>query len=92
MRMLTFVILVFAGQATVCVLRERGHFRRSRLASVMLFASSTDVTIVASLAIGGDAMAPLPPAIIGLLFVATLAFAFALDFVKVTVFSCLSID
>jgi len=58
----------------------------------MLFASSADVAVVASLAIGGILMAPLPPAIIGLLFVATLAFAFALDFVKMTVFSRLRID
>jgi H+-transporting ATPase len=92
MRTLTFVMLVFAGQATVYVLRERGPFWSSRPAAVMLFASSADVAVVASLAIGGILMAPLPPAIIGLLFVATLAFAFALDFVKMTVFSRLRID
>jgi H+-transporting ATPase len=92
MRTLTFVMLVFAGQATVYVLRERGPFWSSRPAAVMLFASSADVTVVASLAIGGILMAPLPPPIIGLLFVATLVFAFALDFVKMTVFSHLRID
>ena len=92
MRTLTFVMLVFAGQATVYVLRERGHFWSSRPAAIMLFASSADVIIVTSLALGGVLMAPLPPAFIGFLFVATLAFAFALDFVKVTVLSHLKID
>jgi H+-transporting ATPase len=92
MRSLTLVMLVFAGQATVYVLRERGPFWSSRPAAIMLFASSADVTVVASLAIGGILMAPLPPPIIGLLFVATLAFAFALDVVKMIVFSRLRID
>lgn len=92
MRTLTLLMLVFAGQATVYVLREHGHFWSSRPAAIMLFASSADVIIVASLALGGVLMAPLSPAVIGFLVVATLAIAFALDFVKVTVFSYLSID
>ena len=39
MRTLTLVLLVFAGQATVYVLREQGHFWSSCPAAIMLFAS-----------------------------------------------------
>jgi len=92
MRTFTFVMLVFGGQATVYVLRERGHLWSSRPASVMLFASLADVAIVASLAMGGVLMTPLPPAIVGILLIATLAFGLALDFVKIAVFSRLRID
>jgi H+-transporting ATPase len=92
MRTFTFVMLVFGGQATVYVLREHGHFWSSRPALVMLFASLADVAIVASLAIGGVLMTPLPLAIVGILAIATLVFALALDLVKIVVFSRLRID
>ena len=48
--------------------------------------------LVASLAIGGLLMTPLPPAFVGMLLIATLAFALILDFVKIGVFSRLRID
>jgi len=41
---------------------------------------------------GGVLMTPLPPAIVGILLIATLAFGLALDFVKIAVFSRLRID
>ena len=82
MRTLTFLMLVFAGRATVYVLREQSHFWSSRPASIMLLASSADVAIVASFAIGGVLMTPLPPTIVGILLITTLAFGLALDFVK----------
>jgi H+-transporting ATPase len=92
MRTLTLLMLVFAGQATVYVLREQGHFWSSRPAAIMLLASSADLAIVASLAISGLLMTPLSPEIVGILAIATLAFALALDFVKIAVFSRLRID
>jgi H+-transporting ATPase len=92
MRTLTLLMLVFAGQATVYVLREQGHFWSSRPAAIMLLASSADLAIVASLAIAGLLMTPLSPAIVGILLITTLAFALTLDFIKITVFSRLRID
>jgi H+-transporting ATPase len=80
------------SEATVYVLRERGHFWSSRPAAVMLFASSADVAIVAYLAIMGVLMTPLAPTVVAMLFIATLAFAFALDTVKLAVFASLPID
>lgn len=91
MRTLTLLMLVFAGQATVYVLREQGHFWSSRPATIMLLASS-DVAIVAFFAIVGVLMTPLPPAIVGVLLITTLAFGLALDFVKMIVFAHLRID
>jgi H+-transporting ATPase len=92
MRTLTFLVLVLGGQATVYVLRERGRLWHSRPAPVMICASLADVTIVTSLALGGVLMTPLAPAIVAMLFAATLAFAFALDGVKRIVFATVRID
>ena len=92
MRTLTFLMLVLAGQASVYVLRERGYLWRSRPAPVMLFASLADVAIVSSLALGGVLMTPLAPAIVAMLFVATLTFALAFDAVKRVVLACWQID
>jgi H+-transporting ATPase len=92
MQTLTFTTLVFAGQANVYVLRERGPFWSSRPAPVMLLASAADLAVVTSLAMGGVLMTPLPPAFFGMLLVATLVFAFALDAIKRIVFARLAID
>jgi H+-transporting ATPase len=58
----------------------------------MLLASAADVAIVTSLALSGVLMAALPTAIVAALFMATIAFAFVLDAVKITIFSRLRID
>jgi H+-transporting ATPase len=92
MRTLTLLLLVFAGQATVYVLREQGHFWGSRPAAIMLFASIAALAIVATLGIVGLLMAPIAPAILGALLAATLAYGVALDFVKVSVLDRLRID
>jgi len=58
----------------------------------MLCASLADVTIVTSLALGGVLMTPLAPAIVAMLFGATLAFALAFDAVKRIVLAFWQID
>jgi H+-transporting ATPase len=92
MQTLTFLMLVLAGQANIYVLRERDHFWRSHPAWVMLFASFADVAIITSLAAGGVLMAPLMPAIIGMLFMMTIVFALMLDAIKIIVRARLRID
>jgi hypothetical protein len=47
---------------------------------------------MAAFAIGGVLMTPLPPTIVVMLLIATLAFGLALDFVKIGIFSRLLID
>ena len=58
----------------------------------MLFASIVDLAIIAALAIAGVLMMPIAPEILGILLIATIAYALALDFVKVIVLGRLRID
>jgi H+-transporting ATPase len=92
MRTLTFLTLIFAGQANTYVLREHDYLWRSRPAAAMLAASAADLAIVISFAAAGLLMTPLPLALIGLLFGATAGFALAHDAVKRLVFEHLQID
>ena len=74
------------------MLRERGHVWRSRPKPIMLVATAGDVGIVASLAMGGILMSALPVVATALLLLATLGFAFAMDWVKIAVFAHFRID
>ncbi len=92
MQTLTFVMLGFAGQGNVYVLRERGRLWRSRPAPIMIFASLCDVTVMGCLAAFGILMTPLPLWIIGMLIATTLAFTLVMDSIKLAVFARLRID
>jgi H+-transporting ATPase len=92
MRTLTFTMLVFAGQANVYVLREKGPLWNSRPAPIMLLASLADVGLVTRLVLSGVLVSPLPPAIVGALAAATVCFALVMDGLKRLVFSRLNID
>ena len=92
MRTLTLVLLVFAGQATVYVLREQGHFWGSRPALIMLSASAAVLILVASLAILSLLMTPITPTILGALLAAILVYALAFDFLKVRVLGYIRTD
>ena len=92
MQTLTFIMLVFAGQAVVYVLRERGRMWRSRPVMLMMLLSLVDITIVSTLAIGGILMRPLPITVIVMLLIVTAAFAIALDQVKVMVLARRPVD
>lgn len=92
MQTLTFVMLGFAGQGNVYVLREHGRLWRSRPAPIMALASLCDVTLMASFAAFGIAMAPLPPWIIGILVGTTVIFTLSMDSIKVAVFARLRVD
>ncbi len=92
MRTLTFAMLVFAGQANVYALREKGPLWNSRPAPVMLLASLADLGLVTMLVLSGALVNPLSPALIALLGLATLCFALVMDGVKRFVFSRLEID
>lgn len=89
---LTYVMLAFAGQGNVYVLRERGRLWHSRPAPIMLFASICDIILVGCLAAGGILMSALPMSIILLLAAATVVFTFAMDSIKLAVFARLRID
>jgi H+-transporting ATPase len=92
MQTLTFVMLGFAGQGNVYVLRERRRLWSSRPAPIMALASACDVVLMGSLAAGGILMAALPLSIIGMLVAATIVFTLAMDSIKLAVFARLRID
>ena len=83
---LAFLTLVFAGQGTVYLVRERGHFWRSRPSQWMLLSSGGDFALVGFLAIQGILMAPLSPAVVGGLLGAVLVYLFLVDFLKIQIF------
>ncbi len=92
MQTLTFVMLGFAGQGNVYVLRERGRLWSSRPAPIMALASACDVALMASLAAAGILMAALPLSIIGMLAATTIVFTLAMDSIKLAIFAHLRID
>ena len=91
LRTLAFVIIVFGNQATTYNNRERRRIWSSRPSLWLAASSCVDILIAATLALTGIAMAPLPLIAVVGTFVAAVAFAFAMDFVKVPVFHCLAI-
>ena len=92
MQTLTFVMLVFAGQGNIYVLRERGRLWHSRPATIMVLASACDVILVGTLAATGVLMEALPVALIATLAGATVLFTLAMDSIKLLVFARLRID
>jgi len=92
MQTLTFVMLGFAGQGNVYVLRERGRLWSSRPATIMMLASACDLMLMGGLAAGGVMMAPLPLELIGLLIGTTLIFTLVMDSIKLAVLARVPID
>jgi len=92
MRTLTFLMLVLAGQATMFVLRARGHFWLSLPVPIMLIASGTNMAIVTGLVLTGVLVTPLPAWIVGSLYLATVSFMLVFDALKILVRSRIRID
>jgi H+-transporting ATPase len=82
---LVFLMLVFSGQATVYVVRERGHFWSSLPGRSLLVASLCDLLVVSGLAALGILMTPVSPLLIGLPFALAFVFMLLLDQVKLWV-------
>jgi H+-transporting ATPase len=80
---LMFTMLVFTGQATVYVVRERGRFWASRPAALLLGATAGDVVATAALAVSGIAMAPVALGAVVLVLGIAAAWMFVLDPLKV---------
>lgn len=89
---LTFIMLVFAGQCVMYVVRERGRLWNSCPSRLMIIFSLTDIVFVSTLAIFGIFMQPLPAGLVVALLATTVVFALALDQVKVAVFRYVPID
>ena len=88
---LIFLLLVFTGQGTVYLVRERRHFWRSRPGRWLLLSSVLDVVIVGLLAARGVLMAAVSPALIAGLFAVTVVYLTAVDLLKIAVFNRISV-
>lgn len=91
LRTLAFITLVFTSQATVYVVRERGHLWNSQPGGWLVLSSLLDLLIAGTLAATGTLMAPLALSTIGAVLGSTLAFSIVLDVVKKVVFGVLKI-
>jgi H+-transporting ATPase len=86
-RTLIFLMLVFTGQATIYLVRERKAFWHSAPSFWMILASIVDIAIVSILAIYGVFMAPIHASlVVGLIGVVIIYFVL-LDFIKCKIFS-----
>jgi H+-transporting ATPase len=86
---LVFLTLVFGGQGTVYLVRERRHLWHSRPSRWMVASSCADFAIVSILAVSGILMAPISPAIVVALLASVLVYLGAVDFIKVRIFRTL---
>ena len=88
---LTFIVLVFGGQATVYAVRQRQHLWRARPSRWLVASTFADVLIASTLAVVGIAMTPLPVSVVAGVLLASVVFSFGLDVVKIPVFARLRI-
>src|SRR5581483_10583210 len=80
---LVFLTLVFTGQGTVYLVRERRHFWSSMPSRWLLIASVADIIVVSAAAVRGVLMAAVPAALVGALLLACLLYLAGLDFLNV---------
>lgn len=91
LRTLTFIILVFGGQATLYAIRERRHLWNTRPSAWLAASSVGDILIASTLAIRGIAMTPLPALVVAGTLAAALGLALTLALLKLPVFARLGI-
>jgi len=84
---LAFITLVFSGQGTVYLVRERCHFWNSRPSRWMLVSSAADIVLVSLLATHGILMAALSTRLVAGVLLVVVLYLIAVDFVKVRIFA-----
>ena len=91
LRTLSVLAIVYASQATLYCIRDRGHLLGLRPSIWLVLSSAADLLIISTLAIRGIAMVPLPPSVVAGVFAAALVFGLILNGVKIPVFARLRI-
>jgi H+-transporting ATPase len=81
-RTLVIIGLVFTGQFTIIVVRERGHFWDSRPARLVSATIAFSIIAFAILAMAGIALTPLAPTIVLAVLAASALYTFAMDWPK----------
>jgi H+-transporting ATPase len=80
---LVFITLVFTGQGTVYLVRERQHFWKSRPGKWLLLSSAADVAVVSILASRGILMEAIRPQLVLTVLMGCGCYLAAVDFVKI---------
>ncbi len=88
---LLFVMLVYTGQGTIYLIRERRHFWGSLPGRWLLIGTTMDILLIAFLASQGILMAAVPLSLIAGLLGVIIIYLILLDFVKVPVFKRLNL-
>ncbi|WP_051094381.1 HAD-IC family P-type ATPase [Bordetella sp. FB-8] len=88
---LTFVVLVFSGQATLYAIRQRRRMWGARPSLWLIASSVIDVVTAVVLAVGGFAMTPLSAMLVAGVFIAAVIYSLVLDALKIPIFSRLKI-
>jgi H+-transporting ATPase len=83
---LTFLTMIYTGQATIYMVRERDRFYNSRPSRWLLFTTLADIAVVSVLAVYGIAMASLPLSVVLTVLAAVVASFVPLDLLKVVIF------
>ena len=89
---LLFVMLVYSGQGTIYLVRERGHFWRSLPSKWMLIGTTLDILLVGLLATQGILMTAIPAVLVVEVLGAIGLYLVVLDFIKVPIFSRLKLN
>ncbi len=87
-----FATILFGSQGLIYVLRERRHIWSSMPSKWVFALSAVDIGIVATLALSGTLMEPLPFQLLLTIFVAVVAFALILDQIKRLVMAVFRIE
>jgi H+-transporting ATPase len=79
---LVFITLVFTGQGTVYLVRQRQHFWETTPGKWLVLSSAADIVVVSILATRGILMKAIPFQVVLGLLIACCCYLLALDFVK----------
>ena len=88
---LTFAALILSSQAGVYLLRERGHFWKSRPSRFLVGSSVLGLGVTVALASGGILMHSIPLSLLGIIGGAGVLYFGCLDWVKVWLFARLDL-
>lgn len=88
---LNFVSLVYSGQVTIYIVRERRHFWHSKPSTMLMAVSLLDAIIVAAVAHLGIFMAPIPLSVVIVTSSVILLYLIFVDYVKYGLFGKLNL-
>jgi H+-transporting ATPase len=87
-----FVTVLFGSQGLIYVLRERRHLWSSMPSKWVFVSSALDIAIVATLALSGTLVAPLPWRLLLAIFAAIAVFAVVLDGIKQAITALIRVE